>query len=91
MTSQTYSKTDTSFVGVSDTGRLAGEDNPRARYTDEEVEAVLYLRREGFPLKQIAKKMDMPLRTIRDYINGTRRTAIITGWKKKNGRTKTHG
>lgn len=90
MTSRNYSKTDTTFVGVSDTGRLVGEYNPRAKYTDEEVEAVIFLRQEGMPLKQIAKKMDMPLRTVRDYIKGTRRTANITDWKKKNDRTKTH-
>ncbi len=90
MTSRIDSKTDSSFVGVSDSGRLVGEYNPRAKYTDEEVEAVLFLRSEGMPLKQIAKKMDMPLRTVRDYINGTRRILNVMGWKKKNGRKKAH-
>ncbi|MFV0680000.1 hypothetical protein [Ottowia sp.] len=47
-------------------GWRIGQMHPRALYTDREVELVLELRDEGWGYKRIAKKMEMPRRTVRD-------------------------
>ena len=50
---------------VNDDGRIIGEDHPNARYTNEDVEHVQALRAEGYTYDQIAKIMDMTVRTVR--------------------------
>lgn len=80
---------DRKVVAVSDSGHAIGEDHPLARYTDAEVSAVFYLRDSGFSLRQIAEKMDMPLRTVRGYLNLSRRNSSIADFRivrrKNNG------
>lgn len=76
------SETTEFVVAVSDSGHAIGEDHPRARYTNADVEGVFMLHEAGFSLRQISKKMDMPIRTIRDYLSGRRRDQSIAGFKK---------
>lgn len=66
---------------VNDDGRIIGEDHPNARYTNEDVEHVQALRAEGYTYDQIAKIMDMPVRTVRGYLDGSRRCQSVAGWK----------
>lgn len=66
---------------VNDDGRIIGEDHPNARYTNEDVEHVQVLRAEGYTYDQIAKIMDMPVRTVRGYLGGSRRCQSVAGWK----------
>lgn len=47
-----------------------GQEHPRARYTDREVELVAELRRDGLGFKRIAKVMAIPRRTVRDICAG---------------------
>lgn len=69
------------IVCVNESGRWIGQDHIRAKYTDEEVEHVLWLREEGYTLREIARMTEIPLRTVRGYIDGTRRNQQPARWK----------
>ena len=56
-------------MAVNDNGRAIGEDHARAKYLDTDVEHALELR------------ADMPIRTIRGYLDGSRRSQSVAGWK----------
>lgn len=51
-------------------GRLIGQEHPRAKYTDREVELVLGLADQGWQSRRIAQAMEMPRRTVRDILAG---------------------
>lgn len=70
------------IANVNDGGVPIGESHPNCRYLDKEVEQVRQFRAEGYTLAQLSRMMDMPIRTIRDYIAGTRRQQSVAGWKK---------
>lgn len=76
-------------VRVNDNGRAIGEDHVNAKYLDDDVEHARVLRSEGFSWHQISRMLDMPIRTVRDYCNGTRRNESVAGFKKIK-RKKTH-
>lgn len=69
------------LVAVNDSGLRIGEDHPKARYTNHEIELVQQLRDEGMGYGTIAKKMDMPKRTVRDICNGRRRNQYPADFK----------
>ena len=77
-------------VRVDDRGYPIGEDHAGAKYTDREVETARELREEGYTLKRISEMMDMPIRTIRGYLDGSRRCESVAGfkvvkrWRKRN-------
>lgn len=50
-----------------------GELHWNARYTDGEVSMTIALRQCGYGYKRIAAICEMPVRTVRDYVNGLRR------------------
>lgn len=68
-------------VVVNDAGRVIGEDHANAKYLDADVENVKRLRAEGYTYRQISQIMDMPIRTLRDYLSGRRRSQSVAGWK----------
>jgi hypothetical protein len=68
-------------VTVNDSGRAIGEDHVNARYLDSDVEHARQLRAQGYTYKQISVMLDMPIRTLRDYISGRRRCQSAAGWK----------
>lgn len=68
-------------VTVNDSGRAIGEDHVNARYLDSDVEHARQLRAQGYTYKQISVMLDMPIRTLRDYISGRRRCQSVAGWK----------
>lgn len=70
------------MVTVNDGGYVIGQDHPNARYNDEDVERVQMLRAEGYAYSAISRMMDMPVRTIRGYLDGSRRCQSVAGWKK---------
>ena len=70
------------LIAVNESGLRIGEDHPNARYTNHEIELVLQLRDQGHGYGTIAKKMDMPKRTIRDICNGRIRCQIPTEFKR---------
>lgn len=75
---------------VNDAGRAIGEDHVRAKYLDKDVETARRLRQEGYTWTEIARMMDMPIRTVRSYVNGERRSQsvadfkVVNRWVKKN-------
>ena len=69
-------------VTVNDDGRTIGEDHLNAKYLDEDVEHARELRAQGYTYRKISAILDMPIRTIRDYISGRRRAQSVAGWKK---------
>lgn len=68
-------------VAVNDNGRAIGEDHACAKYLDTDVEHALELRAEGYTLREISRMLDMPIRTIRGYLDGSRRSQSVAGWK----------
>lgn len=68
-------------VAVNDGGRAIGQDHVNARYLDSDVERAIELRAEGFTLRQISEMMEMPIRTLRGYLDGTRRCQSVAGFK----------
>ena len=66
---------------VNDAGRVIGEDHANAKYLDSDVESVKRLRAEGYTYRQISRMLDMPIRTLRDYLSGRRRCQSVAGWK----------
>lgn len=69
-------------VTINDVGRPIGEDHRNARYTDNDVENAIGLRQQGYTYRKVSEMMDMPIRTIRDYVSGRRRCQSVAGWKK---------
>lgn len=68
-------------VTVNDAGRAIGEDHVNARYLNSDVEHARQLREQGYTYRQISLMLDMPIRTLRDYISGRRRCQSVAGWK----------
>lgn len=61
----------------------SGQEHPRARYTDHEIDLALELLDTGTSQRKVAKKMDIPRRTLRDWSAGTTRAQRIPGEKGK--------
>lgn len=60
----------TSVVRKNQRGQRIGQDHPKARYADREVELVRQLRDGGWGYKRIARTMEMPRSTVRDICSG---------------------
>ena len=69
------------MAAVNDAGRVIGEDHVNARYLDSDVANVIELRRQGYTYREISRRMDMPIRTLRDSLSGRRRCQSVAGWK----------
>lgn len=76
-------------VAVNDLGRAVGEDHANAKYLEQDVEAAKRLRAEGYTWARIAEMLDMPVRTVRSYVDGSRRSQsiadfkVVKRWQKK--------
>lgn len=68
-------------VAVNDLGRAVGEDHANAKYLEQDVEAAKRLRAEGYTWARIAEMLDMPVRTVRSYVDGSRRSQSIADFK----------
>ena len=68
-------------VAVNDNGKPIGQDHRNARYLDEDVEKAIELRAEGYTYQQISRMLDMPVRTLRGYLDGSARHQSITCFK----------
>ena len=69
------------LVSIGDSGRPVGESAPNAKYTDAEIDMVFELRNQGYFYREISEMMDMPIRTIRTVLDGSRRSKHVVGWK----------
>ena len=76
-------------VAVNELGRAVGEDHANAKYLEQDVEAAKRLRAEGYTWARIAEMLDMPVRTVRSYVDGSRRSQsiadfkVVKRWQKK--------
>lgn len=68
-------------VAVNDNGRAIGEDHAGAKYLDLDVDHARELRAEGYTLRQISQMLDMPIRTVRGYLDGSRRNQSVADFK----------
>lgn len=50
-----------------------GECHQRAKYTDRDVELTRQLYEGGLGYKLVARKMEMPIRTVRDIVSYRKR------------------
>lgn len=67
-------------VKVNEHGRRIGEDHPRARLTDHDVELMLQLRqREGWSWKRLARAFDCSRSQVRRICLGVHRAQTIAG------------
>ena len=73
----------TEFVAVSRKGIPIGESSPHARYTDREIGFVFELREQGYPYRQIARIMDMPISTCFAIVHGKMRAQVVDRWKRR--------
>ena len=72
---------DPSTVLLSDASVRVGVSSPKAKYSDQDLIHCFDLRLAGFSLREISKKMDIPIRTLRDIFSGKRRAVIPTKFK----------
>ncbi|MBM6928171.1 hypothetical protein [Parasutterella secunda] len=49
---------------------------------------VFELRNQGYFYREISEMMDMPIRTIRTVLDGSRRNKHVVGWKKLKRKAK---
>lgn len=61
------------LVAVNESGLPIGEDHPKARYTNHEIELVLQMRDQGASYGEIAQKMEMPKSTVQAICSGRSR------------------
>lgn len=68
-------------VTLSDASARVGESSPLAKYSDADLIHCFDLRLAGMSLREISKKMDIPIRTLRDIFSGRRRAVMPTKFK----------
>lgn len=68
-------------VAVNENGKRIGEDHPRAKLTNHEVELIREMHGEGWGYKRIADKFGVGKTTIQDLCTGRRRCQQPMGWK----------
>ena len=75
----------TAIVGVDENGNRVGEDHPRAKLTDHEVELIreLYETRAewGGSARKIAEKFEVSKSTVVMIANYQRRATTPVGWR----------
>lgn len=72
---------DPSTVFLSDCSIRVGVSSPKAKYSDQDLIHCFDLRLAGLSLREISKKMDIPIRTLRDIFSGRRRAVMPTKFK----------
>lgn len=68
-------------VAVNEMGQRIGQDHPRAKLSDREVELMQQLRDEGLALRELARTFECSLGQVWNICSGTKRGQIPAGWK----------
>ena len=68
------------WIALNSSGRRIGQEHPRAKFTDREVELTLQLREQGLSLSEIARKMEVSKSTVSRWVNGTSRGQPAARW-----------
>lgn len=69
------------LVGVDANGNRVGEDHPKARLSDHDIDLIRQLHDEGLGYRTLARKFECDKSTIRDVVKCRRRFATATRWK----------
>lgn len=69
------------LLAVNDRGYVIGEQHHRAKLTDHEVELVLELLTDGMSKSEVARKMEVSRRLVRDIWAGRRRAQMAVNWR----------
>lgn len=70
------------LIAVDARGHWIGEDHPKAKLTDREVELIRSLHEEeGFTYQAIAEKFEVPKSTVQMICQYTRRAVTVARWK----------
>jgi hypothetical protein len=77
-----FNMPDKRLVSVNEKGRRIGEDHPRARFTDHDVELLLRLREEGVSYQRIAEIMECSYDYVRSVCLGRRRGQYASRFKR---------
>lgn len=73
----------TRIVAVNERGDRVGEDHPRAKLTNHEVELIRELYEfGGITMRQIAEKFEVAPATICGIVNYRQRATIPAGWRR---------
>lgn len=73
----------TKIVGVDENGNRVGEDHPKAKLTDHEVELIRELYEGGgLSMREIAEKFEVAKSTIVAIVNFNRRATAPMGWRR---------
>lgn len=69
-------------VAVNEKGKRIGEDHPRAKLTNHEVELIRQLHAEGWGgYKRLGGKFGVSWAMVRDVVKGRRRCQVAMGWR----------
>lgn len=72
------------YVGISERGSRCGQDHPRARLTDADVDLVRELYEEhGLTYRQLMEKFQVSKSTIHDLVTYRRRVIYPVRWKRE--------
>lgn len=65
------------LVALNDSGRRIGQEHPRAKLLDGEVEQVLALLEAGLSYAQVADKFDVSKSCVAHIATGRRRSQVV--------------
>ena len=68
------------MVAVNERGSVVGQDHPRAKLTDHDVDLVFELREDGMSIGRIAKAMEVSKGCIAHILAGRTRTHVVARW-----------
>lgn len=71
------------MLAVSRAGVPVGEDHPRAKYLDYDIDCVFFLHEKGWTIREIGYKLDMPHSTVHAILTGKLRSAVPCRFKRK--------
>jgi predicted DNA-binding protein (UPF0251 family) len=69
-------------VAINELGRRIGQDHHNAKLTNGEVEMIRQMREDGMTYTEIANKMEIGRRTVRDIVHGRRRAQYPVEFKQ---------
>jgi len=70
------------LVALNENHRRIGQDHPKAKLTDHDVELIRQLRDQGFMYWQIAAKFEISKTSVAKICTFERRACIATHWKR---------
>jgi len=72
----------TRIVGIDERGNRVGEDHPRAKLSDHEVELIRELHEGGMSCAEIARKFEVAKSTVSLIVNFKRRATAPMGFRR---------